>query len=502
MDVEDLPGHNHGPLPSPITHSFPHINKPHVHHHKHTWSTRLILAAGAISLGSSIPLGYNIGIINVQSKPIDDWLKAIIVLEHDFHFTISEEVLKYIFAFGGIVGSILSLWLADHLGRKNSILFSNFITIFSCILCVVTPSTQAVEVLLIARLLSGVSSGMVTSIAPMYLLELSPLRLKGAMGATFTLGLAVGIFCSHILGLTTVLGTRESWSVLLALQGVFILMSWLLLMFLPESPRFLYSVKGMKQNAIMELSALRGVTLKQAEIELKDHNAPIGDPWTLRRLISLQDLRVQLAVLCVLFVGQQFTGIEYVLNNSLEHFEDINLDDGVNARIAGFFIYMIHCFLSVVMLYIVNKCRRKRLLVVSCSLSGLCLILITISLTFKTDWWPTISVISLLLYVSSFTIGLQPIPYFMGAEMFDVGPRSSAMAVGSAVHWLSRLAALLLLSTLQSLLQQYIFLIFAFVTAFVAVFTQWCLPETKLNLRRKSLPHAAPKRVSFQDEDP
>lgn len=50
--------------------------------------------------------------------------------------------------------------------------------------------------------------GLLTSIAPMYLLELSPMRLKGAMGAVFSFGFAIGILFAHFLGLSSVLGIQ------------------------------------------------------------------------------------------------------------------------------------------------------------------------------------------------------------------------------------------------------------------------------------------------------
>lgn len=147
-----------------------------------------------------------------------------------------------IFIVGGVVGSLCGGWLADWCGRKGSIVvsdilgkfkkiinnkwawlckrvfqsfpldyltitwadyfnFSTVVLIFtylvnfvfsgvSAAICfILSYEISSVEMLLLGRFVVGLSSGLTTAVVPMYLTELSPLRLRGATGVLCPLGM-------------------------------------------------------------------------------------------------------------------------------------------------------------------------------------------------------------------------------------------------------------------------------------------------------------------------
>ncbi|OQR75036.1 solute carrier family 2 [Tropilaelaps mercedesae] len=67
------------------------------------------------------------------------------------------------------------------------------------------------ELLIFGRLVIGFNCGLNTALVPMYLLEISPLQLRGGLGTVSQLGVTVGMLLSQILGLPVILGTKEGW---------------------------------------------------------------------------------------------------------------------------------------------------------------------------------------------------------------------------------------------------------------------------------------------------
>ena len=87
------------------------------------------------------------------------------------------------------------------------------------------------------------SCGWFTALAPMYVSEIAPVNIRGAMGTINQLSVTGGILVSMVLGLSEVLGTDKGWPILLALSAVPALVQLALLPLMPESPSFLISVK-------------------------------------------------------------------------------------------------------------------------------------------------------------------------------------------------------------------------------------------------------------------
>lgn len=81
---------------------------------------------------------------------------------------------------------------------------------------------------------------------------------------------------------------------------------------------------------------------------------------------------------------------------------------------------------------------------------------------------PAFCTIALLAYVVFYGIGLGPIPFFIGSELFDVGPRPAAMSLGSVFNWGGNFVVGMLFPSLQAAMGPYVFLIFAVITLILA----------------------------------
>lgn len=74
---------------------------------------------------------------------------------------------------------------------------------------------------------------------------------------------------------------------------------------------------------------------------------------------------------------------------------------------------------------------------------------------------PWLCTVAVLAYVIFYGIGLGPIPFFIGSELFDVGPRPAAMSLGSVFNWGGNFLVGMMFPSLQAAIGPYVFLVFA-----------------------------------------
>lgn len=117
------------------------------------------------------------------------------------------------------------------------------IFVLSAVLFFVTPIVGSVEILMIARLVNGLASGLTTSTLPMYLTELAPLELRGTLGALTQMGLVGGIIFGQVGSLQHVFGTPELWHIAFSAYAVLVVVFLLPFHWFSESPKYLYIVK-------------------------------------------------------------------------------------------------------------------------------------------------------------------------------------------------------------------------------------------------------------------
>lgn len=86
------------------------------------------------------------------------------------------------------MGSLAGGWCADQYGRKKSLIYSGVIFIGAGFMYYKCGRFQIVYLLLGARFVAGVASGLATSVLPMYLAELAPLEFRGTMAAFTAIG--------------------------------------------------------------------------------------------------------------------------------------------------------------------------------------------------------------------------------------------------------------------------------------------------------------------------
>ncbi|KAI4461472.1 sugar transporter [Holotrichia oblita] len=170
-----------------------------------------MLAGVSTTIGLSLPVGYNIGVVNSPAEIIRRFCNESIYKNYGYglsgdQMNILWPTIVSIFLVGGTIGSLTGSWFADRVGRKGGLICGLVLLVTAAALFFTTKMVNSVEVLIIGRLLVGLAAGTITCIMPMYLTELAPLHLRGAMGVMCPLGVTFGVLLAQVMSLRNVLG--------------------------------------------------------------------------------------------------------------------------------------------------------------------------------------------------------------------------------------------------------------------------------------------------------
>jgi SP family facilitated glucose transporter-like MFS transporter 1 len=125
-----------------------------------------------------------------------------------------------LFAVGGCIGGVSNGFFADRFGRKTSLLLNNVLGILGALLMGLSKPSRSYEMIMVGRFLIGLNCGLNSGLCPMYINELSPVRIRGAVGVLFQLGATFSIFLSQVLGLPELLGNKDYWALLLGKYNI------------------------------------------------------------------------------------------------------------------------------------------------------------------------------------------------------------------------------------------------------------------------------------------
>ncbi|BES96277.1 solute carrier family 2, facilitated glucose transporter member [Nesidiocoris tenuis] len=450
------------------------------------WTWRLALACISTTVGACIPVGYMLGVVNTPAAIIKEWCNETVAERYDVVLTESGvnvlwSAVVSIFLVGGMIGSLSGAFIANKIGRKGTMILGEACFLVAATLFFLSKPLGLIEFLFAGRLVAGLCSGLITAVTPMYLTELAPVTLQGATGVLCPMGLCFGVFFAQVMGLNSILGTVESWNILLSLYAILVMFSLVTLPWMSESPKYCDSIRKDRMRAIKELCKLRELPPEIVVHELDDVKNGDGqrERWSVLRLLKDRDLRLNLALVCALQAGQQLSGINAVFYYSTDIFENAGLSTP-HAQYASLGASFLNFAIAVIMIPIVNHQPRRFMALLSTSLSTFWLVSLTIFiLNMKTySFMSYMSVVGVLCYVVCYGLGLGPIPYFIGTELFEVGPRPSAMALGSVCNWGGNFLVGMTFLVVQNAIGAYSFLIFAASTGLLTLFLLCCLHET------------------------
>ncbi|KUH64865.1 MFS transporter [Mycolicibacterium novocastrense] len=408
-------------------------------------SGRVVLIASVAALGGLL-FGYDSAVINGAVAAVED------------HFQTTKAVTGVAVAaalIGAAMGAVVAGRLADKIGRLSvmkiaALLF--FISAFG------TGLATNVWMFGLFRVVGGIGVGVASVIAPAYIAETSPPRIRGRLGSLQQLAIVTGIFVSlaidallaHLAG-----GSREElWLGLPAWRWMFLVMAvpavvyGVLAFTIPESPRYLVATYRIPE-ARRVLSRLLGeknleLTITRIKDSLKSETPP-----------SWRDLRKPTGGLyAIVWVGvllsvfQQFVGINVIFYYSNVLWEAVGFGEG-QAFLITVITSVTNIVTTLIAIALIDKVGRKPLLLVGST--GMAITLGTMAILFGTapvvDGQPSldgiagpIALVAANLFVVSFGMSWGPVVWVLLGEMFPNRIRGAALGLAAAAQWIANCA--------------------------------------------------------------
>ncbi|KAL0604610.1 Solute carrier family 2, facilitated glucose transporter member 1 [Plecturocebus cupreus] len=463
-----------------------------------------MLAVGGAVLGS-LQFGYNTGVINAPQKVIEEFYNQTWI--HRYGESILPTTLTTlwslsvaIFSVGGMIGSFSVGLFVNRFGRRNSMLMMNLLAFLSAVLMGFSKLGKSFEMLILGRFIIGVYCGLTTGFVPMYVGEVSPTALRGALGTLHQLGIVVGILIAQVFGLDSIMGNEDLWPLLLSIIFVPALLQCIVLPFCPESPRFLLINRNEENRAKSVLKKLRGtadVTHDLQEMKEESRQMMREKKVTILELFRSAAYRQPILIAVVLQLSQQLSGINakqrrptmsreaptvslvwQVFYYSTSIFEKAGVQQPVYATIGS---GIVNTAFTVVSLFVVERAGRRTLHLIGLAGMAGCAILMTIALALleQLPWMSYLSIVAIFGFVAFFEVGPGPIPWFIVAELFSQGPRPAAIAVAGFSNWTSNFIVGMCFQYVEQLCGPYVFIIFTVLLVLFFIFTYFKVPETK-----------------------
>ena len=412
--------------------------------------------------------GYDTGVIS----------GAILFISKDLGTTpFLEGLIVASLLLGAAVGAGSAGPLSDRLGRRNLILIAAVTFTVGAIGAALSPS---VAVLVLFRVVLGLAVGAAALTVPLYLSEIAPTEIRGAISSLNQLMIVTGILAAFIVN--ALLASSGAWRWMLGLAVIPSLILLVGMYFMPETPRWLVS-RDRDDEAREVLRRDRSEEAVEKEIrDIKEVERQ--EEGGLRELTAAW-VRPALVVAIGLAIFQQIIGINTIIYYAPTTLTNVGYSDQA-AIYANLIIGVVNVAMTLVAIRLIDRVGRKPLLLTG--LVGMVLSLTVLGLSSlllpkpssPTDAAAIITLVCLAGFIISFAATWGPTVWVMLPEVLPLRIRGTAMGVAIFLHWIANFAVSQTFPVLlASIGPGPVFLGYAVIGVLAFIFVSALITETK-----------------------
>lgn len=362
-----------------------------------------------------------------------------------------KSLITSILSAGTFFGAIIAGDLADFIGRRATVIIGCFIFIVGVIL---QTASTALALLVVGRLIAGFGVGFVSAIIILYMSEVAPKKVRGAIVSGYQFCITIGILLASCVDYSTQNRTDTgSYRIPISIQMLWAIILAIGLFMLPESPRY-FVKRGQIDKATNSLSRLRGepegseyIQQELAEIianheyELKVipqgsyfaswMNCFTGSLWNpssnLRRTILGTSLQMM----------QQWTGVNFVFYFGTTFFKDLGTIS--NPFLIGLITTLVNVLSTPISFWMIERVGRRPLLIWGALGMVVCQFIVAIIGVSPSKHDPSAvraEIAFICIYISFFASTWGPGAWVVIGEIFPLPIRSRGVGLSTASNWL------------------------------------------------------------------
>jgi MFS transporter, SP family, arabinose:H+ symporter len=390
---------------------------------------------------------------------------------------------------GCILGVSISGVLSDQYGRKKLLILSAIFFGASA-----TGCTFAIGFtdLVIYRLIGGLGIGVASILSPLYISELSPSHKRGRLVALYQFAITVGILCSyfinayllklshadfflHTTGVIHKIMVSEVWRIMLGLSVVPAILFLFLLLFVPESPRWL-TIKGDEPGAMRILKKI--ITTDEAQKEIMDIKTNLLRQTGGFGILFNGGFKQAMIIGISLAFLTQVSGINAIIYYGPKILGEAGLPIG-DALGGQVVIGLVNVLFTLFAIWKIDRLGRKPLLLTG--VIGILISLIIIGSLFYFNFTNAyLLLFFILLFIACFAFSYGPVIWVLLSEIFPAKIRGKAVSLATFSLWIgTALVGQLTPVFLEKLKPAGTFWLFALMTAPALYLAIKIIPETK-----------------------
>ena len=330
------------------------------------------------------------------------------------------------------------------------------------------------------RIIIGIAIGSASFIVPLYISELAPRRVRGAMVSFNQLFVTAGILIAYAVN--NYFSPTGNWQAMFAIGLVPATILLVGMLFMPFSPRWL-AYKHRDDKAKKVLQRVHGTEDVQAEMDQIRREIKVETKGL--KALRADFVRYPLIIGVGLAIFQQITGVNTIIllraddipvcwfcvSHCLDRCDDRGGDD------ANFLV-------TLLAVLIVDRVGRRPMLIIG--ISGMVISLFVLGLGFALSAGSSggavgeVTAISLIAYISFFAIGLGPVFWLLISEIFPLEVRGTAMSIATVANWGANfIITYTFLGLVDVLGKSGTFWLFAAIGIVSLVFSWRLVPETR-----------------------
>ena len=377
-----------------------------------------------IMSSGGVYFGYYIAIFNPMAEPL---LNSV----YDIKKTSQDEVkgnFNFFFAMGALFSVMVSGWLSDNVGRMRMLLIAELLALITF----VGYTIENINILYCVRVLSGIIAGFNTAIAQLALKEILPKKLIPFGGMVIYICSVSAILVVYSLSyIYDKQGLSEHWRFILLIPvPITVIRAASFCFFNIESPKYYFVrykkfVAKEKSAVILQKIYQRHETARILEEIEACFEEEMSSKPTFSSLFKKQ-YRQRLVAALIVNLGQQFSGINYLIFYSTSIFNEVS----GNGKQITFIMGIVKTFTGMIGTWAIQKFGRKPLLTFGALGQGISFFVLFAFLQLDLKHWIFLPVST---YLIGFALGLGATTLIYTVDILP--PNGVGLALG--VQWIS-----------------------------------------------------------------
>lgn len=331
---------------------------------------------------------------------------------------------------GCIPGAFFAGRFADHYGRKKMMLTTAVLYIIAALGSGLAGSYVQ---LVVFRFIGGLAIGMASTLAPIYISEVAPAQYRGRLGMSQQLAIVIGILVAFISNyfIAGIITGHEQWRYMLGAALIPSLVFLILLLWVPESPRWLV-IKDRNDQARNIFGKIYAAG--DAENELASVKSDVDQN---KQRIRFSDIFLprfkKIVIIGIIFAGiAQLTGINIIFYYAPLIFEKTHVGGSVlfQTVLTG----IVNLIFTIIAFALIDRFGRKKLLLWGSAVMGICMLIVG-WLFYTGNLSNYLVLITIFVYIAAFACTWGSVLWVYVAEIFPNKIRGHATSFAVFGNW-------------------------------------------------------------------